>query len=394
MNRAHVFRIYPTPHQAQMLAQFAGASRFVYNLALEQRRDWWRQFRSATGRLISWASQSKELTDLRAQVDWLASVPRSICEQALRDLDRAFTTFYRLGHGYPSFRKAGTHMAFRIQGRDCCITSLNRKWALVRIPGAGFIKIRVTRDIPDRIVSITVRQSGAHWSAAFSFEAESDSRVPSSAEVGVDRGVANTLTLSTGEHFQMARTIPVVVGKRKRAQRILARRKKGSRRRLKQRMAVAELHRKAAACRSHWLHERTTDIASRFGRVAIEKLAVANMTRSGRGKRGLNRSILEQGWSIFANMLEYKLAERGGTLHQVNPAYTSQTCSCCGSVNAESRKSQAVFECVDCGHRAHADTNAAINILRRSPAGVEGAGYGPVEARTGEMPTHLENLAA
>ena len=111
-------------------------------------------------------------------------------------------------------------------------------------------------------------------------------------------------------------------------------------------------------------------------------------------KRGLNRSILAQGWHAFAAMLEYKLAERGGQVFFVDPAYTSQTCSACGCINRESRKSQASFLCVDCGHEAHADVNAAINILRRSPAGVEGAGCGPVEARPGEMLTHLENLAA
>lgn len=115
---------------------------------------------------------------------------------------------------------------------------------------------------------------------------------------------------------------------------------------------------------------------------------------TGIGKRGLNRSILEQGWTLFANMLEYKLEARGGRVEYVNPAYTSQTCAECGSIDKRSRESQASFRCVDCGHTAHADTNAAVNILRRSPASVEGAGYGPAEARIGTMLTHRENLAA
>lgn len=100
-------------------------------------------------------------------------------------------------------------------------------------------------------------------------------------------------------------------------------------------------------------------------------------------KSGLNRSILAQGWSIFADQLEYKLEAAGGRLIYVPAAYTSQTCADCGVVDARSRKSQAVFECVACGHADHADTNAARNILRGSTAFVEeGHLRPPVEART------------
>src|SRR5690606_27451612 len=104
-----------------------------------------------------------------------------------------------------------------------------------------------------------------------------------------------------------------------------------------------------------------------------EALGISRMTRSAKGtlaepgsnirqKTGLNRSILEHGWHQFERLLTYKLAASGGTLIRVNPAYTSQTCFDCGSVSKEHRKSQAVFECRDCGHSAHADTNAALNI--------------------------------
>jgi putative transposase len=116
----------------------------------------------------------------------------------------------------------------------------------------------------------------------------------------------------------------------------------------------------------------------------LEDLSVIGMTASGRGKRGLNRSILEQGWGAFERTLAYKLEERGGTLCKVNPAYTSQTCSACGIINKASRESQASFACRHCGFAGHADTNAAINILRRGTASMrgEGSAYAPVEPRT------------
>lgn len=109
--------------------------------------------------------------------------------------------------------------------------------------------------------------------------------------------------------------------------------------------------------------------------VYVEDLAVKNMSASAKGtveapgrnvkqKSGLNRAILDQGWSEFRRQLQYKLEWRGGELIAVPPQYTSQTCPSCGHVSGENRKSQAVFRCVECGYGNHADFVGAINVLR------------------------------
>lgn len=389
-DRAFRVRIYPEPAQESRLLQWAGIARFTYNAALEQRRDWWRNFKHNCGQNISFATQSKEMTEAKAAIDWLQDSPRSVIEYALRDLDRAFRAWFQ-GAGYPKFRSKDRGISFRVQGRDCRITKLNAKWAQIDLGKGLLVKARVTHGLPAKMNAVAFRRVGAHWYAAIIGQDATSCAAANDAPVGIDRGVSVTLAMSNGEHHRMPDSIARVSKKRRSAQRALARTKRGSSRRAKQKVFVQRHCAREAATRAHWLHERSTDIANRFGQVAIEKLNTGNMTRAGRGKHGLNRSILEQGWAMFADMLAYKLADRGGVLHFVSPAYTSQTCSCCGSVNAESRKSQAVFECVDCGHRANADTNAAINILRRSPAGVEGAGYGPVEARTGAASRRRKN---
>ena len=110
--------------------------------------------------------------------------------------------------------------------------------------------------------------------------------------------------------------------------------------------------------------------------VVLEDLKVRNMTASAKGtvdkpgrnirqKSGLNKSILDQGWGLLKRILDYKLQWTGGMLFLVNPAYTSQTCSVCGVVDAGNRPNQAVFHCLHCGQEAHADVNAAQNILAR-----------------------------
>jgi putative transposase len=133
---------------------------------------------------------------------------------------------------------------------------------------------------------------------------------------------------------------------------------------------------RVANARKDFLNKASTTIAKSHGVVVLEKLAVGNMVRSAKGtpeapgkmvrqKAALNRAILDQGWGMFRTMLGYKLADRNGRLIEVPAAYTSQTCAECGMVDARSRRDQARFACVCCGHKANADTNAAIVILRR-----------------------------
>ena len=133
---------------------------------------------------------------------------------------------------------------------------------------------------------------------------------------------------------------------------------------------------RVANARKNFLHEKTTAIANNHGVVVLEALKVRSMSASAkrttaepgkmvRQKAGLNRAILDQGWGGFRIMLGYKLAERGGVVIEVPAAYTSQTCAECGVVDARSRLDQARFVCTACGHEVHADTNAAIIILKR-----------------------------
>jgi putative transposase len=383
LQRAFRYRLYPTLEQAEALAQFAGVTRFVYNLALEQRTTFWRQHRAQTGRAFTYASQGREVTQLRAQVDWIRAAPASALHQALRDLDRAFASFWRGTAAFPTPRRKGRNDTFRWQWQGTDHRRINRRWSAVRVPNLGWIKYRDSRPLCGRPLSATVSCVAGQWFVAIACEIEHERPANDLPAVGIDRGVANTLALSTGELLSTPATARLERLK-KRAQRTLSRRKRGSGRYREQRRRVARIAAKITRIRAGWRHKATTDIARRFGLVALEDLKTANMTRSGRGKRGLNRSILEQGWRAFETVLAYKLEERGGALIKVDPAYTSQTCSACGTIDKASRESQASFACRSCGFAAHADTNAAINILRRSTSQlpVEASGCGAVEAGT------------
>jgi putative transposase len=397
VHRAFRYKLAPTPAQEALFRQFAGVVRLLYNLALEQRRDWWRRYHRVTGDRLNFMSQGRELTALRAAFDWIAVVPRQCTAQALRDLDRAYANFFAGRAGYPSPRRKGVNDAFQFLGREVGVKRLNGKWSAVRLPKIGWVKFRDTRPSRGRVLNATVSASAEGWHVSFACEIERSEASGHSSlpAVGIDRGVANTLTLSTGELLRMPAHLRGIERKKRRAQRVLSRRKRGSARYAKARRRVAALQARAARIRLDWRHKASLDIATRFGTVVLEDLATRNMTRSAKGtvdapgsnvrkKAGLNRAILDQGWHGFEIVLAYKLEERGGYLCKVDPRHTSQTCSACGAVDRESRESQASFHCRTCGFRAHADHNAAVNILRRNTASmlVEEGRWPPGEART------------
>lgn len=376
INRGYKFRLYPTDEQEVLFGQYAGVCRLVYNLALEQRRDWWRNFRNSTGSDISFASQCRELTELRAETDWIAAVSIMPQQQALRDLEKAFQNFFTGRTDYPSPRKRGVNDSFRFPGVRCSWRKLNAKWAAVRLPKIGEVKFRLTRDIPGTIKNVTITSDALGWHVVFSAETEHAAPENFGPAVGIDRGVVHTVALSDGRFMDMPRERLKLLDRRARKQsRKLARCKRGSNRRTAARKLLARTKAKAARIRLHWNHERTTEIAATHGVVVIEALKTSNMTASAKGtveepgrnvrqKAGLNRAILENSWSQFEVLLSYKVAERGGEVRKVNPAYTSQMCSCCGTIDKASRENQATFRCGHCGHSAHADINAARNILK------------------------------
>lgn len=386
MFRVQKYRLYPTDLQADQLAQFARVTRFIYNLALEQRRDFWRQFKRATGRGLTYFEQSRQLTLLRAECDWIAAVPASCQHGALQDLDKAFARFFR-GGGLPRFRKAGIHESFEVRGQNTGARPLNRKWSQIRVPKIGWIKYRDTRPIRGEIRSTRIICEGGKWFACIGVRDDFDAPANYLPPIGIDRGVKLALALSNGETVRAPDTLAALDRHARKAQRILSRRKRGSRRYAKQRTRVAAIKSKAASVRRDWQHKATTQIAREYGAVVIEGLQTRGMTARAHNvgvaqKRGLNRAILNIGWGSIELMLAYKLEQRGGTLIKINPAYTSQTCSACGAIDRESRESQARFSCRHCGHTMNADHNAAINILRQGLPGVDGRGYAPDEART------------
>ena len=379
IQRATLYRLDPTPEQAAAaFAQWAGACRFVYNLALEQRRDWGRKAN------LSYNQQQRELTPLRAEVDWLRAVPVHALQMAVRSLDNAFQRFFSGLSGFPTPHKKGERDAFTLPDPSYLdFKRLNANRGAVKLPKVGWIKLLGWRPLGGELRSVTISRKGAHWFASVAWRQEvKDPATSSLPSVGIDRGVAVFAALSNGAMVEPLNSFKAIQNKLAKAQRKLAGKVKFSANWLKQKARITKLHLRAANARKDFLHKRSTEIAKNHGVVKIERLKVKNMTASAKGtveqpgvnvaqKSGLNRVILDQGWSMFAAMLRYKLSERGGELQEVDPRFTSQGCSACGQIDKASRQTQSCFVCTACGHKANADTNAAINIHQARPIAAE-----------------------
>ena len=139
------YKVDPTLEQAQAFRQFAGVCRVIYNAALYQRETFWRQFKRETGKNIGYVAQARELTALRAEVDWISAVTQTCQQQALKDLDKAFGNFFAGRAKYPTPRRKGVDESFRFQGREVAVERLNRNWSRVRLPKIGWVRFRDTR---------------------------------------------------------------------------------------------------------------------------------------------------------------------------------------------------------------------------------------------------------
>ena len=372
IRRGFKFELRPNGMQIQLMMQFCGCARYVYNRTLSLEKSLYKKdskhsfkYSEAANRLPGWKKKNPFLKKCHSQV----------LQQSLKDLDRAYTNFFEKRGNVPKYKKKYRHDSIRFpQGVE-----LDEVKQQIRLPKIGWMGYRKSRDIIGTIKNVTVSRRGEKWDVSIQTEYEVVSSAPNPSEIGIDMGVKRFVTMSNGDFVEPLNAFKQEQEKLAKLQRKLARQKKGSRNSRKTKRKIARLHRYIADSRRDFLHKTSTKIAKNHSIICVEDLKVSNMSASARGtkespgknvkqKSGLNRSILDQGWYGFFQMLSYKLEQRGGKLIKVDPRNTSRTCPRCGLASAENRKSQATFACIGCGYRSNADEVGAINILRAGRA--------------------------
>jgi putative transposase len=337
---------------------------------------------------VTFNSQDAQLKQIRAEDPERYGRWSFNCERAaVRRLDRAFQGFFRrvkAGEkpGYPRFKGRGWWDSIEWpQGNGARWNSVpHPKVTRVYLQGVGHIRVHQHRPVKGRIKTITVKREGSRWYVVLSCgDVPAEPLEPTNSQAGIDMGVASFVATSDGQHIPNPRLLAATADRLAAAQRDLARKKRRSNRRKKAVAKVARLHAKVARQRLDHAYNTALALVRTYDLISHEDLTIKNMTarpkprpdesggyqpNGAAAKSSLNKSINDAGWGIFLRVLSAKAESAGRTVIAVNPRYTSRRCAVCGHTAAGNRVTQAVFRCLGCGHQAHADVNAARNILR------------------------------
>jgi len=376
MKRAYRYRFYPTPEQAQHLAQTFGCVRFVYNWALHQRkRAYFDQGVKLSTKDLSAASTALKKEEGTAWLKQVSSVP---LQQALRHLDSAYTNFFEGRAAYPTFKKKHheqsatyTDNAFTLKGDKLTLAKqhdpLRIVWSRPLPDGAKPSSVTVSKDRSGRYFVSLVVEEDMHPLPAVD------------QQVGLDVGLKSMVVLSTGEPIDNPKYYAQDEQKLAKAQRTQAKKQKGSRNREKARQKVARIHARIADKRRDYQHKLSTRIIRENQTVCVESLAVKQMLKN----HCLAKAISDVGWGEFTRQLEYKARWYGRTLIKIDRFYpSSKTCSACGHILEALTLDVREWTCPKCGVCHDRDINAACNILAVGlTASVCGGRVRPVDSK-------------
>jgi putative transposase len=359
----------------------------LYNAALTERREAWRLRRVS----VSYGMQSAQLKEIRrADPDGQGRHSFTAQQQTLRRLDTVFRAFHercRAGGkpGYPRFKPYSRFSQARFVNGDGArwTTADGSGWARAYFQGAGSVKVRQHRGVRGRVTALQLKREGRRWYVIVIAETD-PVRLPAAGRaVGVDVGVARFLTISDGEIIANPRFLAASAEVIADLQRRKERAQPGSGNRTRIRRALAREWRKVRNRRRDFHHKTARALVDQCDVIALEDLNTAGMTRrsaakpdpdrpgaflpnQAAAKAGLNKSILDAGWTQFTGILAGKAEEAGRRVVFVNPAGTSITCHQCGRRCA--RPQQKIVICPVHGEM-HADVNGARNIYTRAGLG-------------------------
>jgi putative transposase len=353
--KVYRFRMRPTRVQEQSLNRMAGARRWVWNWALAR----WKDAYAITGESISLKRLSAELTSLKEEPEtaWLKEADSQALQQVLKDLHRAFSNFFERRARYPRFKsRKRDPLRFRIPQR------VKIDDAKVYVPKVGRVRIRQSQPVEEETKSATFRRSAdGKWYVTLTVEfAMPDIPLPSPNPlrvVGIDLGLKTFATITAQEPIPCPKFFRKGQRKLRKAQRVLSRRKPGSKRKTKAKLAVARIHQRIANQRGDFLHKLTTKLVGENDGICIEDLSLKGLART-----KLAKSFTDASMGEFRRQLTYKCGWNRKHLVVIDRFFPStRLCRGCGAINGELTLSDRHWVC-GCGMVHDRDGSAATNI--------------------------------
>ena len=353
-NKAFKFRAYPNEQQKVMFAKTFGCVRFIYNQMLSDKI---KHYKETKQKLNNTPAQYKK------EFEWLKEIDSMALCNAQINLQTAFNNYFkRPTMGFPKYKsKKSNHKSYTTNSIN---GNIKLKDGFLTLPKVGKVKIKQHRLIPPnyKLKSVTVSQtSSGKYFVSILFEYENQIQEQTSQSfLGLDYSMPELYIDSNGNEPKYPRYYRQSEKKLAREQRKLSHMEKGSSNRNKQRIKVAKLHEKVANQRKDFLHKQSRQIANVYDCVCTEDLDMKAMSQA----LHFGKSVSDNGWGLFVSFLKYKLEEQGKRLVKVDRFFaSSQTCSCCGYINKETKSLNIrKWDCPQCGTHHDRDVNAAINI--------------------------------
>lgn len=364
MKRAYKYKIKPTIKQQYQLVQAFGCTRFIYNWGLDKKTKAW----TNEHKTITYFELAKELTVLKNTEEhkWLKSVPNECLQQSLRNLDNAYTQFFKAKKGFPKFKSkrkskdvskylAAVHFDFD-------------NWK-VKIPKCGWVKLYKNKsfDLSScKIGTLTVSRDkcGDYWCSIVVEDNKPmklKAKISNGTSVGIDLGIKDYAILSDGTKYSNPKYYENNKLKLKVLQHKFARTQKDSNRHKVMKLKVARQYRKITNMRTDFLHKLTTDLVRRYDTICLENLNVDGMMKN----HNLAMAIQSASWGEFIRQLKYKAEWEGKNIVLIGRFEpSSKTCSNCGYVNSALTLKDREWVCPICGEHLDRDVNAAVNIKR------------------------------
>ena len=376
--RAYRFRIYPDARRQMEIDERITLAHRLYNKILKNARS---EYQKDAKSKLNRSTLNRYMKDaMRENKDLLKLYSQTRQDIFIR-VQKSYQNFFRrvrqkkqgrkIKAGFPRFKSRDRYHSLTYpQDNGAFAIERKNKSSMLRVSRIGRMKIELHNDMEGKIKTLTLKKEAGRYYAIFTASKEIESpKVEDTNPVGIDLGLNSFITLSDGSKTQKPKFIQERQKRLAKWQRMISKRKKGSKRREKAKLKLERGWSRINNQSNDYLHRLSTKLVnSGYTSFAVEKLDIQNMMKN----HNLAGAINSASWNRFIQMLSYKAESAGLKVIPVSPQNTSKTCSNCGSIQ-DMPLSERTYVCNRCGMRKDRDVNAAINILKRATPGRGGS---------------------
>lgn len=365
MIKAHIIKLYPNKSQELLIRKSCGIARYSYNWALAK----WKELYESGEKPSAYSLIKLQNSIKRIEMPFFMEVSKTAPQYAIHDLQAAFTKFFKGIAKYPKFKKKGTKDSFiAVENKE----QFRQKDFKIKLPRIGWVKCAENLRFEGKVNNVTVKRNANNWFAIINIEqpdatpALKQSMGDNQAIVGIDIGIKTLMVISDGTVYENPKALRKNLKRLKRMQRGLSRKQKGGNNRQKQKNRVARLHYRISCIRKNAIHQATTEIVRKYGRIVIEDLYVKGMLKNDK----LAQSVADCSFGEIRRQLTYKAKWNCKELVVADRWFaSSKTCSYCGVKKKILKLSERTFKCDNCGKEIDRDLNAAINLANYGTTG-------------------------